>query len=223
MSRWRSLINKSGRLYSSQISDFWEVSLTQQDPHIPNLPLENPAAGVITLTAEPGVFSISGTQASLEYGRKLIAASGSAAVTGTAANLKAGCKLIAASDSIVVTGGAASLVRGRRLVADGGSVVITGTAAGLSRARRLVADAGSITVTGSDAALNYSGGTAPQPETGGSWTWVDGRQRPLDHYTLAAEAGRIRITGHAADLRKGISPEWLRRRRLATAALLLAA
>lgn len=131
--------------------------------------------------------------------------------------------LTAEAGSVSLSGGAATLKVGRRLIADTGALTVTGSAAAFKRDYRLSAQAEVIVITGSDATLNYSGAAVPQPEVGGSWTWVDGRQRPLDHYTLAAEAGRIRITGYAADLRKGISPEWLRRRRLATAALLLAA
>ena len=41
----RRLLGLSGRLYSSPISDFWQVSTTDQDPSIPNLPLETAESG----------------------------------------------------------------------------------------------------------------------------------------------------------------------------------
>jgi len=41
----RRLLGLSGRLYSSPISDFWQVSTTDQDPSVPNLPLETAESG----------------------------------------------------------------------------------------------------------------------------------------------------------------------------------
>lgn len=45
MSRWVTLRNNCGRLYRTNLSDFWEISLTIQDPQIPNLPLETAGGG----------------------------------------------------------------------------------------------------------------------------------------------------------------------------------
>lgn len=53
MSDRRRLGWSSGRLTTSPIKDFWQISRTVQDPSIPNLPLETPegGAGTDALTA----------------------------------------------------------------------------------------------------------------------------------------------------------------------------
>lgn len=42
---------RSGRLPTTPIADFLQISTTVQDPAIPNLPLETPAGGAVALTA----------------------------------------------------------------------------------------------------------------------------------------------------------------------------
>ena len=48
--RWRTLAWWSGRLMSDNIADLWAVSLTIQDPQIPNLPLETPPVPPVVST-----------------------------------------------------------------------------------------------------------------------------------------------------------------------------
>lgn len=43
--QWRTLLRKSGRLISTSISQFLEVSTTVQNPTVPNLPWLTPAGG----------------------------------------------------------------------------------------------------------------------------------------------------------------------------------
>lgn len=46
----RRLIWLNGRLISSPLTDFWQISQTVQDPSIPNLPLTTPAGGAAAQT-----------------------------------------------------------------------------------------------------------------------------------------------------------------------------
>lgn len=85
-----------------------------------------------TLAADTGAATVTGTDASLEYGRLLSADSGTFTVAGTDANLEYGRTLAADSGACAVTGTDATLAYGRRLAADSGAVVLTGTSATLT-------------------------------------------------------------------------------------------
>jgi len=135
-----------------------------------------------TLTADSGSFTLTGTDANLEYGRKLAADSGSFAVTGTDANLEFGRELIADSGAFSVTGTDANLEYGRRLSADSGAFALTGTDANLEFGRLLSADSGAFALTGTDATLIKG--------TPGA-------------YTLSAESGTFAVTGTDASLECG--------------------
>lgn len=50
MNDWRRLFWISGRLVSTPLTDFWQISRTVQDPAIPNLPLITPSGGASTQT-----------------------------------------------------------------------------------------------------------------------------------------------------------------------------
>lgn len=87
---------------------------------------------VATLTADPGSYTFTGTDATLNYSRKLAAAAGSYSLTGIDATLKhANLHLGAGAGSYTVTGTNASLLHGRTLVAGAGSYTLTGTNASL--------------------------------------------------------------------------------------------
>ncbi len=106
-----------------------------------------------TLTADAGSVILTGTAASLLYGRKLSAAAGSITLTGTAANLLRGLKLLAGSGGLALTGTAAGLLKGSVISAGSGSFVVTGTAADLRRGFGIVADPGGFTISGQAASL----------------------------------------------------------------------
>lgn len=58
MNNWLRIRWNSGQLVSTPLSDFWQVSRTEQDPPIPNLPLESPAGGSAqTLTQSASLAS----------------------------------------------------------------------------------------------------------------------------------------------------------------------
>lgn len=140
------------------------------------------AAGVYTLTAEAGAYSVSGSAAALKALRLVSAASGAFALAGTAAALRRGYPLAAASGSFTLAGSAASLKSLRRLAAATGAFATAGTAAALERGLRLAADSGNFSWTGEAAGLVYTPYTPPQV------------------FTLVAESGAFAIVGSPAIL-----------------------
>jgi hypothetical protein len=161
-----------------------------------------PAAGSYTLTASPGAFSVSGTAASLKYGRVLQAASGSFAVTGTTATLKRGYRLQADVGSFGLSGTAATLRYGRVIQAAAASFQVSGTAASLKYGRALQADPGTFQITGTDATLTYgTAGSYTLPAQPGSFS-VSGTAATLRYgRSLSADSGSFAFAGTAATLR----------------------
>lgn len=87
------------------------------------------------LECQPGALGLTGTDASLLYGRVLDAQPGALGLTGTDA----------------------SLLYGRVLNADPGALGLTGTTATLLYGRVLICEPGALTMTGTDANLIWSG------------------------------------------------------------------
>jgi hypothetical protein len=116
---------------------------------------EPPAPGAIGLTADPGSYTVTGTTASLEYGRVVAAEIGSYTHTGVSASLERGFAVAADTGSYAVTGTSASLELGREVAAEAGSYAVTGTDVTLNKGRTLDADGGSYAVSGTDASLEY--------------------------------------------------------------------
>jgi hypothetical protein len=150
-----------------------------------------------TLTAEPGAIAITGTAASLEFGRKVAANAGAVAITGTAASLERGYKVAADAGTYAITGTAAGLRGTFILDAQPGAVSITGTAVNLNRGRSLSADAGSFAVGGTAAGLLFGREVAA---VAGSFA-VTGTAASLEHgRRLNAESGSFSVTGTDAGL-----------------------
>ena len=158
-------------------------------------------AASFSLGADSGVFAVTGTSASLKFGRLVTASGGSVAITGTAATLKHGRSVAADSGTVAVTGTAASLLFKRLLSASAGSFAITGTDATLTKgtggAFTLAADSGSFDVTGNTASLVYtrlfSASSGSVIVTGTAASLIAAR-------TLTASAGAIAVTGTDATL-----------------------
>ncbi len=131
------------------------------------------------VTANTGSYAVTGSDATLVYGRKLIADTGSYAVTGSAANLLYTRKFSAETGSYVVTGSSANLLYGRKFSAESGSYAITGSDANLLYGRNLSAVTGSYAITGFSATLTVTAAGA---------------------YVINAESGAYAITGSAANL-----------------------
>ena len=117
------------------------------------------------LGAEAGAATISGTAAGLTADRVLSAEAGAAAVSGTAAGLTADRVLSAEAGAVAIAGTDATLEfdgGGFSIDADAGAVSIAGTAAALTVARMLSAEPGAVIIAGTDADLLASG--VPNPE-----------------------------------------------------------
>lgn len=155
-----------------------------------------------TLTAASGSFSVTGTAATLKYGRALSADSGSFAVTGAAATLRKGYSLQAASGSFAATGTAATLRYGRVIQASGATFQVSGTAASLKYGRVLAAAPGAFQITGTDATLTYgTAGSYTLTAQSGSFS-VSGTDATLRYgRKLSADSGSFAFTGTAATLR----------------------
>lgn len=130
------------------------------------------AGGTYTLNAETGVYSFTGTDATLLHNYALTLESASYSLTGSNATLLKGLILDAASGSYTLTGSNASLVYNKLLNASSGSYSVTGSDANLiytpaSGAYVLNAESGAYVLTGSDVTFAYSGGTVTLKA--GSW------------------------------------------------------
>ncbi len=137
--------------------------------------------GSYDLTAQSGDIPITGTSATLRYGRVLQAQSGNVGVTGTSATLLRGRVIQAQTATVAVTGTSATLRRGRVLQAQTADIPITGTSATLRCGRVLQAQTANVVITGTNADLQYN-------ET---------------EKILSALSGNIAITGTNATLRRG--------------------
>lgn len=136
------------------------------------------AAG-FTLTADPGVFTLTGQDATLLVDRGIQAAPG----------------------AFTLTGQDAEFLRDYVLQADPGAFILTGQSANLGAAIELQADPGSFIVTGQDATLNTGRGLAAEP---GSFV-LAGQDAALTRtYVLFADPGPFIVTGQDATLVKNI-------------------
>lgn len=157
----------------------------------------------ITLTADSGSFTFTGTAATLKYGREVAADSGSFAFSGTAATLRRTYRLDAGSGAFVFTGTAADMIHVRRLSlsADAGSFFFTGTAASLEYGRVLGADSGSFSFTGTAATLRR---TYQLVAGSGAFAFTGTDVTLRKTWILAPDSGAFLFTGSAAMLLRGI-------------------
>lgn len=128
-----------------------------------------------TLIVNPGAFSITGTNATLKYGRLLSPSSGTYSITGTNASLLYKRLLTVSNGSYTISGTASTLTHGALISASSGTFNITGTGASLLRGSLLSVSSGTFLISGTDVNLSYSGA--------------------LNHYTLSVSAGSFLITG----------------------------
>lgn len=105
--------------------------------------------GAYTLTAEPGVFVLTGQDATLTY------------------TPVGGFTLAADPGTFTLTGQNANLLYGRFLVAEPATFILTGQDATLRYGRLLQAVPGTFVLSGKDAILTYSGGPPPVTEIAG--------------------------------------------------------
>lgn len=129
----------------------------------------------ITLSANAGSYTVTGSAADFEVGME--ADAGSYSVTGSAANFTLGKTLGVESGSYALTGEDVTFLNAEVLSAESGSYAITGEDADFLKGEVLSAEAGSYSYTGADATLTQSIAA-----------------------TLDAESGSYTVTGSDADL-----------------------
>lgn len=151
-----------------------------------------------TITADPGSYTLTGTNVGTLSGRACVADPGSYAVTGTDAALRYSKGVSADPGSYVITGTAAALLP----QSVPGSYAITGTNAALIYNRFITADAGSYAVVGTDAALTRQGKITADPGVYNT-TGVDAALvfEGVGDFQIVAESGAYAITGTDAALR----------------------
>ena len=131
---------------------------------IGSLPIVGAGGSPYTLTANGGVYSYSGNNATLTYtpiGAYTIAADGGTySYTGNAANVLFNRRLVADGGTYTYTGNNANTLFNRRLVADGGVYAYSGNNAALIYtpvgAFTLLADGGVYSYSGNNANLVFS-------------------------------------------------------------------
>jgi hypothetical protein len=114
------------------------------------------------IAAQPGAYSLSGQGIGLSRNRTLAAQAGSYSYTGQAATVTytpnaVGYTLTAQPGSYVLTGQSATLLRSKQITAQVGSYTVNGQAATLLRYRSLFAQHGSYAYVGKTAALTKTG------------------------------------------------------------------
>jgi len=152
------------------------------------------------LVADAGSYSLTGQDASLEFGAVLSADAGTYTYTGQDAVLSYGTVLDAESGSYTYTGTSTDLLYGAVLDASGGSYLLTGADAGLNSGRVVEANSGSYALTGADSALNY--GIVLIAE-GGSYALTGADAELLAARILSADGGSYALTGQGAGLNYG--------------------
>ena len=98
----------------------------------------------LAITAETGVFTLTGQAVGLRATRTMAAGAGSFILTGQAVNLRATRKITAEAGSFLLTGQNVGLLATRRMSAATGAFVLTGQAVNLLFGHRVVAERGGI-------------------------------------------------------------------------------
>jgi hypothetical protein len=162
--------------------------------------IEKPSAAAITITADAGSYTWTGTAATLLFDQAITAASASYLWTGTAADMFFNPAIIAGPASYLWTGTAMTPLYSQVLVAAGGSYLWTGTSADLLLSQVLVADPASYLWTGSAAGLQKGFRLTADPA---SYLWTGSPATLLFAGLLTAEPASYLWTGSAATLNKG--------------------
>lgn len=108
----------------------------------------------IVISAAGGTFNLTGTPAGLLYTYRIVASSGTFTLTGTNANLNKGKLLTASQGDFTLTGTANTLRRTYMFPALSGTFALTGTNTGLYKGFVFPAASGPFVLTGTVAGLN---------------------------------------------------------------------
>jgi hypothetical protein len=165
-----------------------------------------PPATAYNLTADGAALTLTGTAASLLFGRKLAAVSGSLALTGTDAGLLFKRLFAAGSGSFALGGADAGFRVGKTMAATGGSFTLAGTDVGFRTTRIIAADGGAVALTGVDAGLRFgrfmAAGNGAFALSGGDLGFLLDRRLAAgsgDFVLSGANAALVRLLGILAE------------------------
>lgn len=154
------------------------------------------------LAAGSGSYTLTGTVASTQFGRAVVAAAGSYALTGSDVTLSLGKLVSAEAGSYALSGADAALEFDRVIDAAAGSYTLTGADATLEFDLLIDAIAGAYTITGGVAALEFDRMLGADP---GSYS-LAGIEAALEiDRLLDAGAGSYLLSGSDAELSYGRS------------------
>jgi len=177
------------------------TSTTTVSPSVTNALMVIALRGDIPLSADPGTYNLTGSNAELVRASFLDAASGSYALTGAAADLVKTSPLFidAASGSYALTGSAATLVRSSFLDAASGSYTLTGAPADLAKTiiRVLDAASGAYSLVGNVAGLARSSFLSADS---GAYNLTGVAASLFRSIPLSTDAGSYSISGQNASL-----------------------
>lgn len=203
--------NFGGYLHSGQAAALSPSLARSGDPApLPHIGLLlAPGAGGYTLTADPGSYSITGSEAIIDY--EVSAAQGAYSVTGQDAGLLYGRIMPADSGTYLVSGQDATFAIGgtdRTMAAEQGTYNLSGQDAATLRQYPLTAEHGFYALLGQQALLTFSSAaTYILNVEGGSYS-VSGQNAEFGK-ALIAETGYYTITGSPLpDVISGNSGGW---------------
>ncbi len=147
-----------------------------------------------TVPGDHGVYTVTGTAASLLRASRLDAAAGAYSVTGTDVTLTQGFPIVADPGSYAVTGTDATLRRDAVMPASSGSYAVSGTDAALVRGLAVLASPGSYAWTGTDATLTATGGSTTLTADPGAYSIAGTAASLLQASIITAAAGAYTIT-----------------------------
>lgn len=155
------------------------------------------AAGSSVLSADPGTYSLSGTDASLLEQKEISVDPGSLSLSGTDANLLES-KVISAEDGTYsIVGTDTNLLNGFVVSAELGSYSISGTDANLEHNEKVVAESGTYSLVGTDASL-FVGSSLPADP--GTYTLSGTNANLLESLSIVVDSGSYNLVGTEANL-----------------------
>lgn len=167
----------------------------------PSEPFANQAATVpatttaFELTAESGTYALTGTDATPQYNRLVVADGTTYAVTGTDATPQYNRLVVASGGVYALSGTAATPTYNRLVVASGGTYSLAGTAATPKYNRLVVASGGTYILSGTAATPAFN---RLVTASGGTYALSGAAATLIDKRILIASGGSYVLTGSAA-------------------------
>jgi len=150
-----------------------------------------------TLEADPGAYSLAGSDSSLLFNRLINADNGSLAISGQDTTLLYDRLLSAEAGTFSLLGQDVSLLYNRSLSADSGAYTLTGQDVSLLAQRILTLESGSLEISGQDTSLLFNRSIGADS---GAY-YVSGQDASLiKNYILGCDSGDYTLLGFDADL-----------------------